>query len=92
MSVRFQRRIRLLPGVTLNIGKTGVSVTIGVRGARWTIGRRGHTASVGLPGTGLSYGKQVSHDSAVKMAKGTADEPSAQARPAPPQSAWDDFK
>lgn len=38
MSVRFQRRIRLLPGVTLNIGKTGVSVTIGVRGARWTIG------------------------------------------------------
>lgn len=92
MSVRFQRRIRLLPGVTLNIGKTGVSVTIGVRGARWTIGARGHTASVGLPGSGLSYRKQISHESAVEMAKATADKPSAKAPPAPPQSAWDDFK
>jgi hypothetical protein len=55
MSWRFQRRKRLLPGVTLNLGKRGPSLSAGPRGARATVGRRGLTATVSLLGTGLAY-------------------------------------
>jgi hypothetical protein len=56
MGFRFHRRIRLMPGVRLNIGKRGVSTSIGARGA-WLTFRPGHKVrtTVGLPGTGISY-------------------------------------
>ena len=52
---RFRRSVRILPGVRLNIGKTGVSTSIGGRGAHVTLGRGQTRTTVGLPGTGLSY-------------------------------------
>lgn len=52
---RFRRSIRILPGVRLNLGKTGISTSIGVRGAQLTLGRGKVRTTVGLPGTGLSY-------------------------------------
>ncbi|CAN5196037.1 hypothetical protein BH18ACT14_BH18ACT14_12200 [soil metagenome] len=55
MGWRFQRRRKLLPGVTLNLGKRAPSVSVGGRGARVTLGRRGLAASVSLVGTGLAY-------------------------------------
>lgn len=55
MGFRFFRRIRIAPGVYVNIGKTGASVSIGPRGAKVTIGKRGVKSSVGIPGTGLRY-------------------------------------
>lgn len=54
MSWRFRRRLRVIPGVTLNAGKRGASVSIGGRGAQVTYGRRGKRATIGLPGIGLS--------------------------------------
>jgi hypothetical protein len=54
MAWRFRRRIGLLPGFRLNLGKRGVSFSAGVRGLRTTIGRRA-SSTVGLPGSGLSY-------------------------------------
>jgi hypothetical protein len=53
--MRFWRRIKIAPGVTLNAGKSGLSVSLGPRGAKHTIGKRGRRTTVGLPGTGLSY-------------------------------------
>ncbi len=55
MAFRFTQRLRLLPGLTLNLGKRGVSVSAGVRGAHVTFGGRSTRATVRLPGTGLSY-------------------------------------
>ena len=52
---RFQRRRKLLPGVTLNLGKRGAGLSVGQRGARVSTSRRGLTATVGLVGTGLAY-------------------------------------
>jgi hypothetical protein len=52
---RFQKRKRLLPGVTLNLGKRGPSLTAGPRGARATMGRRGLSATLSLLGTGLAH-------------------------------------
>jgi hypothetical protein len=52
---RFQRRKKLLPGVTLNVGRRGPGVSVGPRGARVSAGQRGVTASLSLLGTGLAY-------------------------------------
>lgn len=51
--VRLFRRVRLAPGVTLNLAKHGPSVSFGVRGAHLTVGRSGIRKTVGIPGTGL---------------------------------------
>jgi hypothetical protein len=53
--LRFWRRKRILPGVTLNFSKRGVSTSVGVRGAHVTVGRRGIRRTVGIPGTGVYY-------------------------------------
>ena len=55
MGWRYRRRLRIIPGVTLNVGRRGTSVSIGGRGAHVTYGRRGKRATIGLPGAGLSY-------------------------------------
>ncbi len=55
MPLRFHRAVRLLPGVRLNVGKTGASVTLGTHGVHETIGPTGVRTTVALPGTGLSY-------------------------------------
>jgi hypothetical protein len=54
--MRLWRRIRIGPGITLNLSKSGISTTVGVRGAHLTLGgRRGGRATIGIPGTGISY-------------------------------------
>jgi hypothetical protein len=55
MGWRFQKRKKLLPGVTLNLGKRGPGVSVGRHGARVSAGPRGLAASLTLIGTGLSY-------------------------------------
>ncbi len=57
MSFRFWRRVTIVPGVTLNLSKSGGSLSFGPRGAKFTVGPRGRRATVGLPGTGLFYTK-----------------------------------
>jgi hypothetical protein len=56
---RFQRRKKVLPGLTLNVGKRGGSLSAGPRGAKLNAGRRGVTGTVTLLGTGLSYVKRL---------------------------------
>lgn len=58
MGLRFHRSVRLLPGVRLNLSKSGVSASFGRRGAWLTVGPKGARATVGIPGTGLSYTEQ----------------------------------
>lgn len=55
MGTRFQRRIKIAPGVRVNIGKSGISgVTFGQRGASVSVGKRGTYANIGTPIPGLS--------------------------------------
>ena len=53
MSIRFRRRIRILPGIYINLSKSGVSTTIGPRGAKINIGKQGVFLNTGIPGTGI---------------------------------------
>ena len=55
MGLRFQKRIRLFKGLTINLSKTGASLSIGGRGATINLSKRGTKTTVGIPGTGISY-------------------------------------
>lgn len=57
MGFRFWRRMEILPGITLNISKSGVSFSFGVKGLKYTVGPKGRRTTLGIPGTGLSYTK-----------------------------------
>lgn len=71
MSLRFFRRIRVAPGVTLNLSKTGISASAGPRGAKYTVGTSGQRATVGLPGTGLFYTKHSPRGGKMERRSGT---------------------
>ncbi len=55
MGFRFFKRMNVLPGVTLNLSKSGGSFSVGPQGARLTMGPQGARVSLGIPGTGLYY-------------------------------------
>ena len=55
MAFRFQRRIKLAPGVRLNLSKRGLGLSVGPRGASVSVGPSGAHAHAGIPGTGLAY-------------------------------------
>ncbi len=55
MAIRFRKSIRIMPGVRINLSKSGLSTSIG--GAPFTINvsRKGVRQTTSLPGTGLSF-------------------------------------
>jgi Protein of unknown function (DUF4236) len=55
MSLRFWRRVRIVPGLRMNLSKSGASVSIGRRGLWYTMGPRGQRVTVGAPETGLFW-------------------------------------
>lgn len=55
MGWRFQRRKKVLPGLTLNVGKRSASLSGGPRGSKVSAGTRGVGATLTLLGTGLAY-------------------------------------
>lgn len=64
MGFRFRKSIKIIPGVRVNISKSGVSTSIGTRGATVNIGKRGTRATVGIPGAGISYSGKLSDSNA----------------------------
>ena len=73
MGFRFQRRIRIAPGVQLNLSKSGIGGSVGRTGLRLGLdAKRKKYFSVGLPGTGLSYrtflGQPVTPETLKKVA------------------------
>ena len=56
MGLRFRKIFSIIPGVRLNVSKSGVSTSLGGHGATVNVGTSGkRTVTVGIPGTGLSY-------------------------------------
>jgi uncharacterized protein DUF4236 len=55
MPLRFQRRIKISRGISLNLNKKSVSASFGRRGAHFTVGPKGRRTTLSLPGTGLYY-------------------------------------
>jgi tetratricopeptide (TPR) repeat protein len=70
--LRFRKSINLLPGVRLNISKSGASVSVGPRGAHITSGPRGTFFNLDLPGSGLSYRKKIEPEGGASPKKATS--------------------
>lgn len=72
VGIRFQRRIRVAPGVRLNLSKSGLGGSVGRTGLRLGLdNKRRKYFSISLPGTGLSYraffGRRVTVDTLKKV-------------------------
>ncbi len=57
MGLRVRKTLRILPGVRLNLSKSGASLSVGGKGFTVNTGTRGTRETVGLPGSGVSYSK-----------------------------------
>ena len=75
MGLRFRQRIKLAPGININLGLGGASLSLGGPGASLNIGRKGVRGTVGLPGSGFSYSEQLSSFS--KSSATRASQPSS---------------
>lgn len=57
--LRFQKRLRMLPGVRANLSKSGVSASLGPKGTSVNMGPNGVHVGAGIPGTGFSYRQKI---------------------------------
>ena len=58
---RFRKTFSILPGVRVNLSKTGVSGSLGGHGATLNVGHGKENVTLGVPGTGLSYRTPATH-------------------------------
>ena len=49
-----------MPGVRINLSKSGISTSVGPRGAKVTFGPNGTYVNAGIPGTGLYTREKIS--------------------------------
>jgi hypothetical protein len=73
MAFRFQRRIRLAPGVRLNLSKRGLGLSVGPRGASLSLGPDGMQGHAGIPGTGLAYRRKLDLADGAGVTAGPAE-------------------
>jgi hypothetical protein len=50
MGFRFRKRLRIFPGLWLNLSKKGGSLSVGARGGTVNVSPKGHQETVGLHG------------------------------------------
>ena len=80
MGFRFQKRIKIAPGIKLNLSKSGISTSIGGRGFTHNIGHGKRRTTIGIPGTGLSHSAEHStgHQAQAVHTTPASDAPSTQ--------------
>lgn len=60
MGLSFRKRLKIAPGLYLNVSSGGTSWSVGAPGAKLNFGgRRGARATVGIPGSGISYSHKI---------------------------------
>lgn len=68
MGLKFHKRIKIAPGVKINITHKGISsVSVGGKGATVNLGKKGVNATTSIPGTGLSYIHKLSGGASSKQ-------------------------
>ena len=80
MGLNFRKSIQLIPGVKLNLSKSGASISAGVPGFRKSINTQGQvTTTASIPGTGLYYtDKKKALGKDAKTAKKAAEKQAAE--------------
>jgi hypothetical protein len=59
MGFRFTRRVSIIPGLRVNLNKSGASLSLGGRGHWLTVGPRGRRVTLGIPGTGIYWTEKI---------------------------------
>jgi len=59
MGLRYRKRVKVAPGVHLNISKSGISTSVGKRGSTVNFSSKGTRVTTGIPGTGISHSQMV---------------------------------
>ena len=54
-AMRLRKSLKILPGVRVNLSKSGVSTSIGPKGATINVGKKGIRSTLSVPGTGLFW-------------------------------------
>jgi hypothetical protein len=84
--LRLWRRKTIVPGLRMNLSKSGLSWSLGPRGAHFTIGPHGTRRTIGIPGTGVFYtsysGYHAHRATRQRAAPGRLTEQSAPQTPA----------
>jgi serine/threonine protein kinase len=57
--MRFQKRIKIIKGLNLNLSTSGISLTGGTKGASINVSTKGVFLNTSIPGTGLSDRRQL---------------------------------
>lgn len=60
MAWNIRKKIKIAPGIHLNLSKGGISTSIGPKGAKVTFGKNGTYLNKGIPGTGLYSREKIS--------------------------------
>lgn len=63
MAWSYRKRIKIAPGIHINLSKNGVSTSIGPKGASVTMGPKGTYVNTSIPGTGIYSRKKISGNS-----------------------------
>lgn len=59
MNWRFRKRVKIMPGLWINLSKGTPSLSVGGNGATLNVSKRGLKGTLGLPGSGLSVSETV---------------------------------
>ncbi len=57
MAWSYRKRIKIVPGISINLSKSGISTSFGPRGAKVTVGPKGTYLNTSIPGAGI-YSRQ----------------------------------
>lgn len=69
MAIRFRKSFTIVPGLRINVSKTGVSTSIGPKGATVNLRKGKRRLTTGIPGSGLSQTHSLTPKS---QARGTS--------------------
>ncbi len=90
MSWQFRQSFKVIPGLKLNLSRSGLSASIGGAPFTLNVGPRGVTGTASIPGTGISFREHISGEThstnRVRYSRGTDG---AQATPPDVDTAYD---
>lgn len=78
MAWAFRKRIKVIPGVYINLSKSGISANAGIRGASLTFRSDGVYRNLGLPGTGIYSRKKLGDCGGSSAGQGAGQEEAAE--------------
>lgn len=64
--MRFSKRVKICPGFSLNLSKSGVGFSVGPRGLKYSSGPNGSYITGSIPGTGISSRQKIGSTSKAR--------------------------